>query len=122
MNTIEFIVYVDDQARARDFYSTVLDIAPALDVEGITEFDLGGATLGLMPAHDMAQLLDGGIDVSGHQRCEIYLRRPDAAAALARAQAAGGTLLAGMSIRPWGETVGYALDPDGHVLALALHE
>jgi len=32
----------------------------------------------------------------------------------------GGRLLDGLRDRSWGERVGYALDPDGHVLALAV--
>jgi uncharacterized glyoxalase superfamily protein PhnB len=41
-------------------------------------------------------------------------------AALQRATDHGGILLDPIEARSWGERVGYALDPDGHVLALAL--
>jgi catechol 2,3-dioxygenase-like lactoylglutathione lyase family enzyme len=115
----EFILYVADQTRAREFYTAVLGQDPVLDVPGMTEFDLGGALLGLMPAADIAELL--GVELSGDgQRCELYLRRPDAVDVLARAAAAGGRILSPLSPRPWGETAGYALDPDAHVLAVAL--
>ncbi len=114
-----FILYVADQARARDFYRCVLAAEPVLDVPGMTEFDLGGATLGLMPAADMEALLPGEVRAGAGQRCELYLRRGDAAAALARAAAGGGRLLDGLRDRSWGERTGYLLDPDGHVLALA---
>jgi hypothetical protein len=43
----------------------------------MTEFDLGGATLGLMPAADMEALLSGQIRAGAGQRCELYLRRSD---------------------------------------------
>jgi predicted enzyme related to lactoylglutathione lyase len=119
MHTAEFILYVADQARARAFYSHVLAAEPVLDVPGMTEFDLGGATLGLMPAADMEELLSGQIHAGGGQRCELYLRRADAAAALARAADGGGKLLDGLRARSWGERVAYLLDPDNHVLALA---
>ena len=115
----EFILYVEDQGRSRTFYAVVLDQNPVLDVPGMTEFDLSGALLGLMPQADMAELL--GVDPSGAgQRCELYLCRPDAAEVLARAAAAGGRAVSALAPRPWGEAVGYALDPDGHVLAVAL--
>ena len=116
----EFILYVADQARATAFYRHVLAAEPVLDVPGMTEFDLGGATLGLMPAADMEDLLARQIRGGIGQRCELYLRRADAPAALARAAAGGGKLLDGLRDRSWGERVGYALDPDGHVLALAV--
>ena len=73
-----------------------------------------------MPAADMEDLLAGQIRGGTGQRCELYLRRTDAAATLARADAGGGKLLDGLRDRSWGERVGYALDPDGHVLALAV--
>ena len=73
-----------------------------------------------MPAADMAELLCGQIAIGQGQRCELYLRRSDAAQALDRAVAAGATLLAPITKRAWGEEVGYVLDPDGHVLALAV--
>jgi predicted enzyme related to lactoylglutathione lyase len=114
----EVILYVADQGRSRAFYQAVLDNAPSLDVPGMTEFDLGGMTLGLMPGADIVELVPGVVE-GGGQRCELYLRRPEAAALLARVVSAGGRLLSEPQLRPWGETVGYALDPDGHVLAIA---
>lgn len=119
MHTTELILYVADQDRARRFYAAVLATEPTLDVPGMTELDLGGCTLGLMPAADIAELVPG-IQAGSGQRCELYLRRSDAAAVLDRVEGAGGRVLAGLEPRPWGETVGYAVDPDGHVLALAL--
>ncbi len=119
MHAAQFILYVTDQATARDFYRHVLAAEPVLDVPGMTEFDLGGATLGLMPGADIEALLDGQVRAGDGQRCELYLRRGDAAAVLARAADGGGRLLDGLRERSWGERVGYLLDPDGHVLALA---
>jgi predicted enzyme related to lactoylglutathione lyase len=115
-----FILYVADQGRAKAFYQHVLGAEPELDVPGMTEFDLGGATLGLMPAANMADLLAGRIQVGHGQRCELYLRRPDAPQAMERAVASGAVLLDPIVERSWGEQVGYVLDPDGHVLALAV--
>ena len=119
MHANEFILYVDDQDRARRFYRDVLRADPTLDVPGMTEFDLGGVTLGLMPATDMAALLPA-LRAGTGQRCELYLRRPDAEVALGRVERAGGTVLSHLAVMPWGERVGYALDPDGHVLAVAV--
>lgn len=119
MHAAEFILYVADQARARDWWAATLAIAPSLDVDGMTEFDLGGATLGLMPAAGITALIGDGLRVGDGQRCEVYLRRSDAERLLARAVTAGGTLLAPMAERSWGEAVGYVLDPDGHVLGVA---
>jgi predicted enzyme related to lactoylglutathione lyase len=120
VHAAEFILYVSDQSRARAFYQSVLNVEPTLDVPGMTEFDVGGATLGLMPRRAIETLLSGRIRTGDGQRCELYLRRFDAAAALERAAATGGRLLDGIRDRSWGEQVGYVLDPDGHVLAFAV--
>ena len=120
MHAAELILYVADQDRARTFYRAVLDAEPVLDVPGMTEFDVGGATLGLMPGADMQALLGDRLAPGTGQRCELYLRRADAVQALQRVAAAGGTVLDDVRDRPWGERVGYAVDADGHVLALAL--
>lgn len=118
-----FVLYVRDQAASAAFWRAVLGAAPSLDVPGMTEFHLGAdAALGLMPAAGIRRLLGGQVDpASGGQpaRAELYLRVPDVHAAHARALDAGARELSAPALRDWGEVVGYALDPDGHVLALA---
>jgi uncharacterized protein len=119
-----FILYVADQMRSARFYRAVLARDAALDVPGMTEFDLGdGARLGLMPERGIRRLLGATLPDPatgrGAPRAELYLRRFDAAAAHARALAAGAVELSPMRERDWGERVAYALDPDGHVLACA---
>ncbi|MGB7980018.1 MAG: VOC family protein [Candidatus Nanopelagicales bacterium] len=119
MNANEVILYVADQRRAAKFYAALLGLEPSLDVPGMTEFDLDGLTLGLMSGRDMTELVPDIVIGTG-QRCELYLRRRDATDVLERVTPAGGHILAPVARRPWGENVGHALDPDGHVLALAV--
>ena len=118
MNANVVILYVADLARSRLFYRTTLGVEPVLDVPGMTEFDLGSVSLGLMPLDDMIALVPG-ITAGRGQRCEPYLRREDAEQYLRRASVAGARILSPLQTRPWGETVAYCLDPDGHVLAFA---
>lgn len=118
MSSNEVILYVDDEKLARDFYTVVLETQPTLDVPGMVEFDLGGTALGLMPTRDIVDLVPGLTAGSG-QRCELYLRRQNAQDWLDRITHAGGRLVSPLAQRSWGESVGYALDLDGHVLAIA---
>lgn len=118
------ILYVLDQKRSADFYATVLDRAPRLDVPGMTEIPLTeSSVLGLMPVAGILRLLGSAIPdparAEGIPRVELYLRVDDAAAALHRAGEAGGRIISDLELRNWGDRVGYALDPDGHVLAFA---
>jgi predicted enzyme related to lactoylglutathione lyase len=119
-----FILYVADQRRSAAFYRSVLGKAPTLDVPGMTEFELGQeAVLGLMPEDGIARLLGSGIahpsSARGAARSELYLLVDDAAAVHARAVESGAREVSPVAARDWGHVVGYSLDPDGHVLAVA---
>lgn len=119
-----FILYVADQDAATRFYAAVLAAEPVLHVPGMTEFALGeGCALGLMPAAGIQRLLGAALPDpaagAGVPRAELYLSSPDAAARHARALAAGARELQPLTPMPWGQSVAYALDPDGHVLACA---
>jgi len=119
-----FILYVDDQERSTDFYSSVLLLEPRLHVPGMTEYDLpGGGVLGLMPEAGIRKLLGLTLPdpskAQGIPRSELYLMVADAEKFHSRALAAGAKELSPMQLRSWGHVVGYSLDPDSHVLAFA---
>jgi uncharacterized glyoxalase superfamily protein PhnB len=119
------ILYVADQRAAAAFWREVLDVAPRLDVPGMTEFSLGsGAVLGLMPEQGIRRLLGSALPdpagASGVPRAEVYLvleAAADVEAHHRRALAAGATELSPPAARDWGDVAGYSLDPDGHVVA-----
>jgi catechol 2,3-dioxygenase-like lactoylglutathione lyase family enzyme len=118
------VLYVADQARARDFYRAVLALEPTLDVPGMTEFPLpGGARLGLMPEAGIRRLLGDALPdpakAAGVPRAELYLRVTEPAAYHARALAAGARELSPLMPRDWGDTAAYSLELDAHVLAFA---
>ncbi|MCA9790716.1 MAG: VOC family protein [Candidatus Eremiobacteraeota bacterium] len=116
MQAAHFILFVNDQARSGDFYRAVLTLEPRLDVPGMTEFELlSGAILGLMPVTSAQRL---GLP-AGRGGSELYLVVSETERAVARALAAGATLLSPLGPRDWGAQVAYLQDPDGHVLALA---
>jgi predicted enzyme related to lactoylglutathione lyase len=124
MKEIMFILYVSDQALSATFYKKVLQIEPALDVPGMTEFLLEGKVMiGLMPNDSGARLIGDALphpaEGKGIPRCEIYLKLKNAQNYVDRAVKAGGILLNPMQERSWGDTTAYVSDPDGHVLAFA---
>jgi uncharacterized protein len=119
-----FIFYVENQTRSADFYTRALDLVPALNVPGMTEFVLNdGAILGLMPEAGIKRLLGSAINFpsgrDGSPRAELYLITVCAADCHARALSAGARELSPVQLRNWGHRVGYVADPDGHVLAFA---
>ncbi len=120
----EFILYVRDQQHSRDLYRVLLGRDPVLDVPGMTEFDLDGCTLGLMPEAGIARIISPALPHpqrgQGVPRCELYLLVEDLEAALGRAHKADLRLIAPAVDRDWGHRVAYFADPDGHVIALAV--
>jgi uncharacterized protein len=119
----QFILYVADQRRAADFYARTLGRAPRLDVPGMTEFEIAGAVLGLMPEAGIRRLLGPALPdparAAGVPRAELYLVVGDAGAYHRRAVEAGARDVSPLAPRDWGHRVAYSLDPDGHVVAFA---
>ncbi len=121
----EFILYVADQGRSKNFYSHLFGRGPVLDVPGMTEFELGpGVKLGLMPEQGIARIISGPLphpaQGQGVPRCELYLLVTDLEAAVRRAVEAGALPVDPAADRDWGHRVAYFADPDTHVLALAV--
>jgi len=116
------VLYVDDQIAARDFYQALLNMEPTLDVPGMTEFNLNGLVLGLMPNKGIKNLLGDEVFDSAsseNPKAELYFHVSDPQDYLDRAVKLGATLILDVSPRDWGDNVGYCLDADRHVLAFA---
>lgn len=124
MKGIEFIIYVSDQVKSRDFYSKLLNMEPSLHVPGMTEFILDkNVKLGLMPENGIAKIITPAMphpsEASGAPRCELYLKVENPADYIERGIVAGAKLISPLQPRDWGDTAGYIADPDGHVAAFA---
>ncbi|MBK7584452.1 MAG: VOC family protein [Myxococcales bacterium] len=118
--TPHFILYVRDQKASVAFYRSVFLREPRLDVPGMTEFDLEGAVLGIMPEAGIRHLLGPTLPkASAGLRAELYLLVDDPAAFHRRALEAGARELSPLAARDWGHVVAYSLDADGHVVAFA---
>lgn len=120
---VRFILYVSDQAAARDFYRVLLDRDATLDVPGMTEFELTpGTILGLMPETGIARIISPPLPhpaESTTPRCEVYLDVDDVDMAYERALSLGARRVSAPMRRDWGHDVGYVADLDGHVVAFA---
>ncbi|MBV2196028.1 MAG: lactoylglutathione lyase [Flavobacterium sp.] len=121
---LEFILYVSNQEKSRDFYQILLQQKPSLDVSGMTEFTLNDfVKIGLMPNDGIAKVITpklphptSGI---GIPRCELYLQVDNIETIFEEAKQAGSTEISPITLRDWGDYVGYISDFDGHVIALA---
>jgi predicted enzyme related to lactoylglutathione lyase len=124
MENIQVIIYVKDQQQSRDFYSALFEIAPRLDVPGMTEYQITpSCILGLMPEHGIVKILGDAVPApasgNGIPRCELYLFVADPEDMLNRAISLGAKQISAALPRDWGHTVAYCADMDGHILAFA---
>lgn len=124
MIEVEFILYVKDQKRSKDFYKSLLKIPPSLDVPGITEFHLrNNVKLGLMPENGIAKIIGKSLphpkNGNGIPRCELYLKVTNPIDYINRGIKLGGIEISEFQNRDWGDKVGYISDLDGHILAFA---
>ncbi|MBI1308207.1 MAG: lactoylglutathione lyase [Bacteroidetes bacterium] len=120
----EFILYVKDQKKSRDFYIRVMNIKPTLDVPGMTEFTLSeNVKLGLMPESGIRKILGtttpDPASGNGIPRCELYLKLENPESYFQRAISAGAIPVSPFQQRDWGDSAGYVADPDGHILCFA---
>ena len=124
MKEFEFILYVANQNKSKEFYQELLKITPDLDVPGMTEFELtDGVKLGLMPENGIAKILTDKVphpkDGNGIPRCELYLKVENAEVYIRRGIQLGGKEISRLTKRDWGDKVGYISDLDGHIIAFA---
>lgn len=121
---LEFILYISNQEKSRDFYQILLQQKPSLDVSGMTEFTLNDfVKIGLMPNEGIAKIITpklphptSGI---GIPRCELYLQVDNIESIFEEAKQAGAIEISPITLRDWGDYVGYLTDFDGHIIALA---
>lgn len=113
MNDLELgtiLVYVEDLARAVDFYGDCLGL-PVRRVDadhGFVSFELGDVQLGLVEA---------GEDLVGRQT-GIGFRVGDIASAHRNLTESGVRFLSPPEAQPWGAWMAVFCDPDGNVFYL----
>lgn len=120
----EIILYVSDLQKSRQFYSSLLEQLPSLDVTGITEFTLANnLKLGLMPEDGIAKILSNSMPHpkagKGIPRCELYLMVDNVQQIFEKAVGLGAVVISLPALRDWGDIVAYVADADGHVIAFA---
>jgi catechol 2,3-dioxygenase-like lactoylglutathione lyase family enzyme len=117
---------VPDLDAARRFYVDGLGWEPLLDIPGEVIFlQVGhGRVLSLFGAQDLVKDIEGGPPADAPRGAGVTLAQivdnvPEVAEVIARAQAAGGTVLKPAQDAFWGGHHGYFADPAGFVWEIA---
>ena len=118
------ILYVRDVSRSLAFYESAFGLQRRfLHESGMYgELDTGATTLSFV-GHDLAKSnLPEGFQPGDPTRppaaFEIAFATADVPAAYNRAVSAGAAAVAVPKTKPWGQTVAYVRDPDGHLIEL----
>ena len=124
IQSLEIILYVNDQEISRSFYEKMFRRKPDLSVPGMTEFIVSeNCKIGLMPNDGMSKILADKMphpnSGSGIPRCELYLYVDNIQYEFDNAIKCGAKLISPIKERNWGDNVCYFSDPDGHILAFA---
>jgi uncharacterized protein len=115
---------VQDMDRAKRFYAEGLGCAIAQDHPGFVSFDLGegSSSLALYPWEGAAQEAGVSPEGSGFRGASFHFivdARETVDEVMARAEAAGGTVVKAASSAQWGGYFGYFADPDGYLWKVA---
>jgi catechol 2,3-dioxygenase-like lactoylglutathione lyase family enzyme len=107
---------VADLGRSREFYERLGWRRAVKGADGIVFFQTGGMALALYPLGDLAIDASVASDGSGFRGMALAYNtrnREEVDSVLAKAEAAGATILKSARDTSWGGYSGYFADPDG---------
>ncbi len=114
------ILYVNDVEASIHFYQQVLGFPIKLRVESYVEFDTGDVTLSINSRQDVKEAL--GLPVpdanQASQTFEIGFVVDDVEQTIASMKEKGISIIKEPAKKPWGQTVAYVSDPDGHFIEI----
>ncbi|MCY7436715.1 MULTISPECIES: VOC family protein [Bacillus] len=114
------ILYVNDVEASIHFYQHVLGFPMKLKVESYVEFDTGDVTLSINSRQDVKDAL--GLPVpeanQSSQTFEIGFVVDDVEQTIASMKEKGVSIIKEPAKKPWGQTVAYVADPDGHFIEI----
>ncbi|MCY7474015.1 VOC family protein [Bacillus safensis] len=114
------ILYVNDVEASIHFYQHVLGFPIKLRVESYVEFDTGDVTLSINSRQDVKEAL--GLPVAEANQAshtfEIGFVVDDVEQTIASMKEKGVPIIKEPAKKPWGQTVAYVSDPDGHFIEI----
>jgi len=114
------ILYVNDVEASIHFYHQILGFPIKLRVESYVEFDTGEVTLSINSRQDVQEAL--GLPVPeeniSSQTFEIGFVVDDVNQTIASLKEKGVSIIKEPAKKPWGQTVAYVSDPDGHFIEI----
>lgn len=114
------ILYVRDLEQTMYFYRDVLQLPVKMQVDTYVEFDTGKTTLSFNTRESVRQ--DIGLDVADDLKAsstfEIGFVVDNVVATIEQLRQQQVVIVKEPVVKPWGQTVAYIADPDGHFIEI----
>jgi lactoylglutathione lyase len=114
------ILYVNDFEKTMNFYNEILGLPVKMQQDTYVEFDTGAVTLSINTRKSVKELI--GLDVpegpASTQTFEVGFVVEDVAATIEIFRQQGVPIIKEPVTKPWGQTVAYVSDPDGHYIEI----
>ena len=113
------ILYITNPVKTRLFYHDLLGLPIKAEHGSYTEFETGPTILAFNTKEDVRSMVPYEIpDKIGQQSIELGFVTDDVVSLYETIRAAGHETILPPTEKPWGQTVAYVLDPDGHLIEL----
>lgn len=114
------ILYVNDFEKTMHFYKDILGLPVKMQQGSYVEFDTGVITLSINTRQSVKEEI--GLDVPespfSSQTFEIGFIVEDVPATIDKLRALDVPVIKEPVTKPWGQTVAYVADPDGHYIEI----
>lgn len=114
------ILYVIDLEKSLTFYRDLLGLPIKMQHGTYTEFDTGSTILALNTRKGVKELTSLSIPEKHtcSQTFELGFVVDDVPDTVEKLRAQGVTILVEPVVKPWGQTIAYIADPDGHFIEI----
>jgi lactoylglutathione lyase len=114
------ILYVEDLEKTKQFYGELLGLELKNEFGTYIEFDTGSTILSMNTRENVRELTDLPIPegFKTEQTMELGFVTDDVEGTIEKARQAGVRVLVEPVKKPWGQTVAYMEDPDGHYIEI----
>lgn len=114
------ILYVSDSQRSIHFYEHILGSLIRAEHGTYVEFDTGSTILALNTRESVKEMTPLEIPETpvSSQTFEIGFVTENVEAVIKKVREHGVTIIGEPKVKPWGQTVAYIADPDGHYIEI----
>jgi lactoylglutathione lyase len=114
------ILYVNDFDKTMKFYKEILGLSVKMQHDTYVEFDTGATTLSINTRESVKEIIGLEMPTSdiASQTFELGFVVDDVVATIEMLRSLDVPIYKEPVTKPWGQTVAYVTDPDGHYIEI----